>query len=181
MNTHLINSQHTVGVDQGRWRLDPTRSSVEFHVRNFYGLMTVKGHFERYDGTLDLGAHPAAQLTIDAASLDTRNPKRDKHLRSADFFDVERHPHVRFTAGSATGHGEALVLQGEFEAAGEQIPLELVAAVQVVDGRAGGRGRHLRRSAAARHDLEPARHVARSGEAASSARASSATRTGGRR
>jgi polyisoprenoid-binding protein YceI len=133
MNTHLINSQHTVGVDQGRWRLDPTRSSVEFHVRNFYGLMTVKGHFERYDGTLDLGAHPAAQLTIDAASLDTRNPKRDKHLRSADFFDVERHPHVRFTAGSATGHGEALVLQGEFEAAGEQIPLELVAAVRVVD------------------------------------------------
>jgi hypothetical protein len=40
---------------------------------------------------------------------------------------------VRFTAGSATGHGEALVLQGEFEAAGEQIPLELVAAVRVVD------------------------------------------------
>jgi polyisoprenoid-binding protein YceI len=133
MNTPLINSQNTVGVDQGRWRLDPTRSSVEFHVRNFYGLMTVKGRFARYDGTLDLGAHPSAQLTIDAASLDTRNPKRDKHLRSADFFDVERHPHVRFTADGATDHGEALVLRGEFEAAGEQIPLELVAAVQVVD------------------------------------------------
>ena len=133
MNTHLINSQDTVGVDQGRWRLDPTRSSVEFHVRNFYGLMTVKGRFASYDGTLELGAQPAAQLTIDAASLDTRNRKRDKHLRSPDFFDVERHPHVRFTADSATGHGEALVLRGEFEAAGEQIPLELVAAVQVVD------------------------------------------------
>ena len=43
----------------GVWRLDPGRSSVEFHVRHFYGLMTVKGHFDRYDGTLQLSGRPA--------------------------------------------------------------------------------------------------------------------------
>src|ERR1700733_8244048 len=61
----------------GTWRLDPSRSSVEFHVRHFYGLMTVKGHFDRYEGTVALGAEPAVQLTIDADSLDTKNAKRD--------------------------------------------------------------------------------------------------------
>ena len=76
----------------GTWRLDPSRSSVEFNVRHFYGLMTVKGHFDRYEGTLDLGHDPAVQLTIDADSLDTKNAKRDAHLRSPDFFDIEHHP-----------------------------------------------------------------------------------------
>lgn len=55
----------------GAWRIDPARSSVEFHVRHFYGAMTVKGRFGTYEGTLDLAAQPAVQLTIDADSLDT--------------------------------------------------------------------------------------------------------------
>jgi len=119
---------------QGRWRLDPERSSVEFRVPNFYGLQTVKGRFDSYDGTLELGAHPAAQLTIDAASLDTGNARRDTHLRSAAFFDAERHPYVRFTAGSAAVDGDSLKLRGQLRAAGKQMPLELDATVRVVDG-----------------------------------------------
>jgi len=91
----------------GDWRLDPARSSVEFHVRHFYSLMTVKGHFDRYQGTLDLGSEPAEQLSIDASSLDTKNAKRDEHLRSADFFDVEHHPQVRFISDSAALAGPA--------------------------------------------------------------------------
>ncbi len=47
--------------------------------------MTVKGHFERYEGTLDLQRNPAIELTIEAASLNTNNKTRDKHLRSDDF------------------------------------------------------------------------------------------------
>ena len=105
MNTHLIDSRITTGA----WRLDPARSSVEFGVPNFYGLMTVKGRFERFEGTLSLGTEPAAQLTIDAASLDTGNARRDKHLRSPDFFDAENHPHVRFESTSVTAHDEAVI------------------------------------------------------------------------
>src|SRR6516164_3603105 len=81
---------------RGNWRLDRRRSTVEFRARHFWGLGTVKGHFDDYDGRLDLGADPAVELTIDAASLQTGNRKRDEHLRSADFFDADHHPQVQF-------------------------------------------------------------------------------------
>jgi polyisoprenoid-binding protein YceI len=118
----------------GAWRLDPARSSVEFHVPHFWGLITVKGHFERYEGTLDLQSQPAVQLTIEADSLDTGNRKRDQHLRSADFFDVERHPQVQFVSDSAVLNGDTLKVLGRLHAAGNSIPLELDATVQAVDG-----------------------------------------------
>jgi polyisoprenoid-binding protein YceI len=116
------------------WRLDPARSSVVFHVRHFYGLMTVKGDFADYEGTLDLSATPAVELTIQAASLNTNLAKRDEHLRSEDFFDVERHPQVRFVSDSASLDGEALRVRGQLHAGGKSIPLELDAAVREVDG-----------------------------------------------
>jgi polyisoprenoid-binding protein YceI len=101
----------------GRWRLDPTRSSVEFHVRHFYGLITVKGHFDRFDGTLDLDGKPAVELTIDADSLETKNRQRDKHRRSADFFGVEEHPQVRFVSDTVTLAGEKLTVHGQLQQA----------------------------------------------------------------
>jgi polyisoprenoid-binding protein YceI len=69
---------------------------------------------------------------IDAASLDTNNQLRDKHLRSADFFDVETHPHVRFLSDSATLAGERLKLRGRLYVAGESMPLNLEATVRRV-------------------------------------------------
>ena len=74
--------------------------------------MTVSGPSPRYEGTLELGATPRSTLTIDAASLDTGNARRDKHLRSEDFFDVEHHPQVRFTSTSATVEGDRLKVRG---------------------------------------------------------------------
>jgi polyisoprenoid-binding protein YceI len=118
----------------GVWRLDPARSSVEFQVPHFYGLMTVKGRFDRYRGILDLGERPSAELTIDAPSLDTGNARRDKHLRSADFFDVEGNPDVRFVSESVTLEGELLRVHGRLHAAGRQIALEIDAKVREVDG-----------------------------------------------
>jgi polyisoprenoid-binding protein YceI len=121
-------------VNEGPWTLDPSRSSVEFHVRHFYGLMTVKGNFAEYEGVLDLGASPAVELTIQAASLDTKMAKRDVHLRSKDFFDVEHHQQVRFVSDDVSRDGDKLTVRGQLHAAGRQIPLTLDATVREVDG-----------------------------------------------
>ena len=74
------------------------------------------------------------QLTIDADSLDTGNAKRDTHLRSADFFDVEHHPQIRFVSDSAELQDATLRVHGQLHAAGKQVPLELDASVGWVDG-----------------------------------------------
>jgi polyisoprenoid-binding protein YceI len=127
-------SAHVGDLATGSWRLDPSHSSVEFHVRHFYGLITVKGHFERYQGVLALASEPAVELTIDADSLQTRNAKRDKHLRSADFFDVEHDPQVRFVSESAVLENGRLKVRGQLHAAGKQVPLELDATLSDSDG-----------------------------------------------
>lgn len=81
------------------WQLDPSHSSIEFAVKHMV-LATAKGTFKDYDVTADVDptnlAASTATVTIDAASLDTNNNDRDTHLRSADFFDVENHPHITF-------------------------------------------------------------------------------------
>jgi polyisoprenoid-binding protein YceI len=128
MNTHEITDQTQDRVAVTRWRLDPAASSAEFQVPHFWGLVTVKGHFERLDGWLEI--HESEQrritLTIDAASLHTGSGKRDKHLRSADFFDTQNHPEVRFRSTSVSDAGEdRLRVEGELEVAGERVALGL--------------------------------------------------------
>lgn len=118
----------------GAWRLDPERSTVQFSVPNFWGLAAVKGRFESFSGTLDLTADPALELTVDANSLQTGNQRRDKHLRSADFFDVERHPQVRFVSESATLDGPTLRVRGRLQAGAGEVPVQLDAAVRDAQG-----------------------------------------------
>ena len=81
------------------WTIDPTHTNVEFAVRHLM-IATVKGRFSDVKGTVQLDlANPAAasvDVTIAAPSIDTRNADRDAHLRSADFFDVERFPELRY-------------------------------------------------------------------------------------
>lgn len=130
MSTFPAPAADSPDIRHTRWRIDPGRSSVEFHVRNLYGLQTVKGRFERYDGTLDLDAEPSIELAIDADSLNTNNAKRDEHLRSADFFDAASHPQVRFTSELATLEDERLRVRGELHAAGKSTRLDLEGVIQ---------------------------------------------------
>lgn len=82
-----------------KWNLDPAHSSIEFSVRHM-GFATVRGRFKRF--TVEIESDGQNRLTrvgsvIDASSVDTGEAQRDQHLRSADFFDAERFPEIRFT------------------------------------------------------------------------------------
>lgn len=80
----------------GTWKVDPVHSSVEFHVKHL-GIATVKGQFKEFEGTLEVGPEGAgASGTVEVASVDTREPARDEHLRSADFFEAESFPQIAF-------------------------------------------------------------------------------------
>jgi polyisoprenoid-binding protein YceI len=134
MPTPATHALRTPRIETTRWRIDPTRSSVEFHVKGFWGLATVKGGFARYQGTLDLAAQPAVELVVESYSLDTENQRRDKHLRSSDFFDADRHPYVRFVSQTATLAGKRLSVRGRLHARGQSMPLELQATLRPVGG-----------------------------------------------
>jgi polyisoprenoid-binding protein YceI len=125
-----LSTVQSTDLTTGVWRLDPKRSSVEFHVGHLWGLGTVKGRFDSYEGVLDLEGDPAMVLTIDAASVQTGNPKRDQDLRSAHFFDVEQHPYVRFVSDSVTVDGQAMKVRGRLHARGNSIPLKVDAQIR---------------------------------------------------
>jgi polyisoprenoid-binding protein YceI len=80
----------------GTWNVDPIHSSVEFHVKHL-GIATVKGVFKEFEGTLEVGPDGSrAYGTVKVASVDTREPQRDAHLRSPDFFDADQYPEIAF-------------------------------------------------------------------------------------
>jgi polyisoprenoid-binding protein YceI len=128
----ILKSSDTDSIALGRWRIDPTRSQVEFRARTLWGHATVRGAFERYQGSLDRQRSPVIELTVDAASVNTNNRLRDRHLRSSDFFDIENHPEVRFVSDTATVDGKQLRVRGRLEAAGKTLPLEFDATVRPV-------------------------------------------------
>lgn len=88
------------------WTLDSTHTQVEFSVKHMM-FTKVRGRFAGVEGTVRLDAeHPTAssvEVEIDATSIDTRVSDRDRHLRSADFLDVESHPLITFRSRSVEG------------------------------------------------------------------------------
>ena len=86
-------------MNTNSWNIDATHSGINFSIRHMV-VSKVRGRFAKYSGalTLDDGdlTRSVVEATIDAASIDTGTPQRDAHLRSPDFFDVERFPELRF-------------------------------------------------------------------------------------
>lgn len=126
----MTTSSDSQSIADGPWRIDPARSRVEFRTPTLWGLATVKGQFERYAGNLDLQGSPAIELMIEADSLNTNHRFRDRHLRSADFFDAGSHPEVRFVSDSVTVEGAAMKIRGRLYAAGLSLALELEASLR---------------------------------------------------
>jgi polyisoprenoid-binding protein YceI len=96
--------------------IDTSHSAVHFTVRHLV-VSKVRGVFGKFSGTIDLDTdnieNSSVAVQIDAASIDTREPKRDDHLRSADFFEVEKFPTLDFKSTSVKKQGDDLAVTGD--------------------------------------------------------------------
>jgi polyisoprenoid-binding protein YceI len=96
-------------VPAGTWELDSSHTGVQFKVRHLM-VSYVRGDFEKISGKIVYDeqdvSKSSADITIDAASINTRVAKRDKHLRSADFLDVAKHPSITFKSKKVEKAGD---------------------------------------------------------------------------
>lgn len=105
------------------FKLDTTHSWILFKV-NHLGLGTAWGSFNKFDGSFALDAEKMGEssvsLTIDAASVDTNNKKRDDHLKGPDFFNAKEFPSMTFTSTKVTGDADAFEVTGTLELLGKK-------------------------------------------------------------
>ena len=113
-----------------RYQIDPSHSTASFSIKHMM-IAKVHGGFEKMSGQLSYdAANPAkssVEVNIETNSINTREPKRDEHLRSADFFDVEKYPAITFKSTSVEGAGDELKVVGDLTIHGvtRQIALEV--------------------------------------------------------
>ena len=115
----------------GSWELDPEKTTVTFRTKAMW-LLPVKGTAKALSGDAQIGPDAAvkATLVIDAASFDTKNKKRDDHLRSEDFLEVVKYPTIVFTANGGRPAGAGRVeITGVLTVHGGTQPLTLQAEV----------------------------------------------------
>jgi polyisoprenoid-binding protein YceI len=120
----------------GSWTLDPARSEVVLHTRHTWGLLPLRGVFGQVSGhgTVTKDGDASGVMTVAAESVDTKNPRRDKHLRSADFFDVANHPEFTFAAESVTPADGGVRVAGTLTVRGRANPAAFDARVSSADG-----------------------------------------------
>jgi polyisoprenoid-binding protein YceI len=117
------------GYVAGTWTIDPVHSEVGFSVRHMM-VSKVRGKFSTFTGEIVTGANPldsSATAEIDLSSIDTGNEQRDDHLRSADFFDIEKTPTMTYRSTGIRPDGDDFVVDGELTLRGvtRQVPLRL--------------------------------------------------------
>ena len=113
---------------QSEWKVDNAHSKVGFEITHLM-ISTVAGHFGEFDITAtadDTFSTPTFNATIKTASVDTDVERRDNHLRSADFFEVETYPEITFTTSEVTSTGEKTFdLKGDMTMHGVTKPVTL--------------------------------------------------------
>ena len=120
----------------GTWAIDVSHSSINFKVKHL-GLAKTRGRFTEFEGTVEIGDDPrntTVEVSIDAASVDTHDAKRDEHLRSPDFFNVGAHPKLAFRSTRVEGSDDEWRLEGELTVAGVTRPVVLDVTYEGVAG-----------------------------------------------
>ena len=113
------------------WNIDPSHSAIHFSVRHMVVSKT-RGRFTRWNGQIafdpDNPANSSVQVTIDPASIDTADAQRDAHLRSPDFFDVEKYPQATFKSTKVQElSGDRLHITGDLTVHGVTRPVSFEA------------------------------------------------------
>ena len=110
------------------WTIDPSHTTVEFVAKHMM-ITTVKGRFAEFEGTIVADeqnvADSTVEVTMQAASIDTRSEQRDGHLRSPDFLDVENYPTVTFRSTRVEGTKDEFQLTGDLTIRGVTRPITL--------------------------------------------------------
>ncbi len=103
-------------TEKTSYSIDPAHTTAEFIVRHLM-ITKVRGRFGAVSGSIELEAGRAVptsvQATIDATSIDTREPQRDTHLKSPDFFEVEKYPTLEFASTRIEGEGGSFTIHGD--------------------------------------------------------------------
>jgi polyisoprenoid-binding protein YceI len=113
------------GYVAGTWAIDPVHSEVSFTVRHMM-VSKVRGRFDSFEGTIVTAANPldsSVTASVDLSSINTGQEQRDAHIRSADFFEVEKHPHMTFASTGVRADGGDLKLDGDLTLKGVTKPV----------------------------------------------------------
>jgi polyisoprenoid-binding protein YceI len=117
----------TTTLPAGIWNVDLSHSGIEFSVRHLM-ISKVKGSFKTFSGTVTVPEDPfqaAINVSIDPNSIDTGDAARDQHLRSADFFEVEKYPVAEYRSTGVRADGDDYVVDGELTLHGVTRPVAL--------------------------------------------------------
>ncbi len=120
----------------GSWVLDAAKSEIGLKSKSMWGIVPVKGVFREVtgSGTVSATGVVAGTVTVAAGSVDTKNKKRDEHLRSADFFDAAKTPDITFAAEQVTPSGEGVTVAGTLTVRDRTRPVSFAARVSGFDG-----------------------------------------------
>ena len=113
------------GYVAGTWTIDPVHSEVSFVVRHMM-VSKVRGRFDKFEGTIVTAPDPlrsSVTATVDLSSVNTGEPNRDNHIRSADFFEAEKHPTMTFTSTGVRADGGDFLLDGDLTIRGVTKPV----------------------------------------------------------
>jgi polyisoprenoid-binding protein YceI len=118
----------------GAWVLDGAKSTIGLRSKVIFGLIPVKGEFGQVTGHGSVSPTGAVSgvVTIAAASIETKNAKRDKHLRSGDFFAADTFPHITFSVDHLRPSSEGVTVTGQLTVRGRTRPLTFPATVSVL-------------------------------------------------